>query len=464
MTEPAHYKRGPSSAGQWLICTDSPEAQEGYPDKSGPAADEGTAAHWLLEQCLLSRSDAQAYVDSMDEAVIEAGEATGCEKDWPISGEMIEAIQMALDTVMPDIKKKGTRLFVEERVYLGRELGLRDTIGGTADILIYLPRSKILKVWDLKYGKGHFVSATWDAVVFDGIAEVPASSLAGFDANPQAAIYGAAAINDLERLTGEKLEVKEVQVGIIQPRIKSKKGFVRTTKLTPLTIEIVEMAVMDADRDRGVRMAGDHCLFCKAKGDCAKYAEYEGWKATKGFTAESKDVVAAPAAAPVGHELAELPAKDLGTLISRPVKGLTLAELGMAHDVVKTVTKWVAEIQKETLSRLEHDLEVPGKRLAPGRGARTYGGTYDQLLIAARTTAMLGYAEFADLVTPQTVLSAAKLEEKLGAKTFKETPLAEYVTFVAAKKPVVVDEGSDAPKWAPQDNFEAEEAPKSSLL
>src|SRR5690554_5714157 len=117
MTEPAHYNHGPSSAARWLLCTDSPYAQEGYPDETTDAADEGTAAHWLLEQCLLAGWTAEEGALKFD-GIVPAGEGTGTVKEWPITGEMIEAVQLHIDTVKPDAVKKGTRLFVEERVRL----------------------------------------------------------------------------------------------------------------------------------------------------------------------------------------------------------------------------------------------------------------------------------------------------------------------------------------------------------
>jgi len=49
---PAHAKLSASSAHRWIACPASVKAQEGLPDESSPAAEEGTALHELSEACL----------------------------------------------------------------------------------------------------------------------------------------------------------------------------------------------------------------------------------------------------------------------------------------------------------------------------------------------------------------------------------------------------------------------------
>jgi len=49
---PAHAKLSASSAHRWIACPASVKAQEGLPDESSPAAEEGTALHELSETCL----------------------------------------------------------------------------------------------------------------------------------------------------------------------------------------------------------------------------------------------------------------------------------------------------------------------------------------------------------------------------------------------------------------------------
>lgn len=444
MTEPAHYSHGPSGASRWLICTDSPFAQAGYPDETTDAADEGTAAHWLLEQCLNAGQNADTYVDCSDIKSVPAGEETGCVKYWPITGEMIEAVQLHIDTVLPDAKKKGTRMFVEERVRLDHAMGLPHPVGGTADTILYMPRSKVLKIVDFKYGRGHVVEVKNP----DGTV------------NPQLGIYALAALAELERLLGEKREVKWVELTIVQPRAPHKKGPVRTLKLSPFQLMDLEADVYRALTEPPIRIAGDHCHFCRAKPDCEVFHADRHTKATADFAAEEEP----DGTLPVETQQAEVPSlQAVGDLLARPVKSLTREELGQARRLASHVRAWLKEVDEEVKTRLLHDIPIPGARLAPGRGSRSFGGTPAELEAAATRTAYdLGLPD-SDLYVPAKLKSAAALEKELGKGKFKDTPLAKLVTYTAGG-PVVVDEDSDAPDWTPADVFEAEEEEVTSSL
>lgn len=445
MTEPAHYSFGPSGAHRWLICSDSPFAQEGYPDETTDAADEGTAAHWLLEQCLLAGEDAETYVaDNLPGYVIPAGEEAGTIKEWPITDEMIEAVQLHIDTVKPDIEKRGTRLFVEERVRLDHALGLPVPVGGTADTILYLPRSKTLKVIDFKYGRGHVVEVKGK----DGAL------------NPQLGIYGLAALAELERLLGEKREVHKVELTVVQPRAPHKKGPVRTVKLTPGDLMLLEMEVAEAVLGPRVRVAGDHCHFCRAKPDCETFHADRHTRATADFGAEAP---AEPSASPAPTAQPEVPAlMDLQQVLAAPVKGLPRDTLGRVRQALPALREWMKEVEEEVKARLLHDIQVPGARLAPGRGKRSFGGAPDDVAAATLATAEALDVEYQDLHTQPALKSPAQLEKEFGKAKFRETALAKLVTYTAGG-PVVVDEGSDAPEWV-KDEFEAEEEVKSSLL
>ncbi len=47
--ERAHALLGPSKAYQWMACTPSARLEEGFPDTTSEAAEEGTLAHELAE-------------------------------------------------------------------------------------------------------------------------------------------------------------------------------------------------------------------------------------------------------------------------------------------------------------------------------------------------------------------------------------------------------------------------------
>lgn len=53
---------GPSGAHRWMVCPGSERLSQGMPDGSSKYAIEGTAAHALAEQCLLSGLDPLDFV------------------------------------------------------------------------------------------------------------------------------------------------------------------------------------------------------------------------------------------------------------------------------------------------------------------------------------------------------------------------------------------------------------------
>lgn len=443
--EVKHYPHGPSGAHRWLICTDAPNAEAGYPNETTDAADEGTAAHWLLEQCLGFGWTAEEAALKFD-GVVPASKETGTLKEWPITGEMIEAVQTHLDEVarwagFPKLKR-GARLWAEERVMVPAHYGLAHPVGGTADTIVYLMRSKTLVVIDFKYGKGHVVEIADET----------------FPINPQVGLYLIAALGQLERLLGKPAEVNWVVGGIVQPRAYHKKGPVRTKKLSPFQLMGLEGAMIDAVNGAKVRVAGEHCHWCRAKPDCAEFHAHRSELATGGFEAEVPEDL--PPNVPA---VAEEPAVDnLPALVSRPVKGLTLQDLAKARAVVGPLKAWLKEVEEEVRTRLLHDLQVPGARLAQGKGQRAYGGSDDDVHEAiVATVEQLGIEED-ELIEPPKLKSPAQLEKELGKARFKETPLAALVTY-AAGGPVVVDEGSDKPAYVKDNGFEAEVPPETPI-
>lgn len=474
MTEPAHYSRGPSGGQRWLICTDSPNAEEGYPDSTSDAADEGTAAHWLLEQCLKAGLDAQDWVEQTTDPIgpdgaktVPAGEQTGTVNPWPITGEMIESVQLHIDTVKPDIEKKGTRVFVEERVRIDHALGLNVPIGGTADTILYLPRSKTLKIVDFKYGKGHVVEVKGQGgTVYeldDATGKWKEVAAPDWGINPQLGMYALGAYVELERLLGEKREVKVIELIVVQPRAYHKKGAVRKIKIAPADFMKLEMAIVKAVTGPQVRRPGDHCHFCKAKLDCVARAEALGSAATADFQAESApgDDVVAEQGDSINAVTQVHPAEsaNLLTVLGHPAKGLTLNDLGNVRRLLPAIKQWIKEVEEEIAVRLKHELKVPGARLGIGRGGRAYGGNADDLRIAAARTAQELGVEFDALHEPAVLKSPAKLEKEFGKKKFKSTTLATMVS-VTDGGPVVVDEDSDTPDWVPNGGFgDAEAAP-----
>lgn len=469
MTEevvPAHYKWGPSGAHRWLICTDAPNAEAPYPDEVTEPSDEGTAAHWLLEQCLKAGQDCQEWLDSSYLAlygpIIPAGTGADPEKDdpgtvwdWPITGEMIESVQLAIDEVNKQAKKRGTKLLVEVKAKVQGHYGLREPVGGTADIVMYLPKSKSLYVLDFKYGRGHVVEVGNDR----------------WTVNPQVGLYAICALNQLEKLLGERREVKWIVAGIIQPRAHHKAGKVRTKKITPFQLMALEGDMIEAVNGDPKRVPGEEqCAWCKAKPDCKEYHQWRGEAAVDGFEGEppfpANNVPDTSIVAP-DRAVVEAPPTGLEGMITRPSTALTLEELGRVATILPTIKKWAKEVEEEIRTRLLNDLQVPGKRLAPGKGNRSFGG--DEATIAGAVDNLLLYHPEVgpdDIFEPRKLKSVAQVEKVVGAGKLKETDLGKLVTRVEGG-PAVVDTDSDKPEYVKNGGFTGEVPPEeveSSLL
>jgi len=88
----AHARLSPSSAETWCNCPGSVNliAKCNVPDTSSVYADEGTAAHELLEQCLLNDSDPENYRDHV---------FTVNGNGYIVDDDMIDAVGVALKYV-----------------------------------------------------------------------------------------------------------------------------------------------------------------------------------------------------------------------------------------------------------------------------------------------------------------------------------------------------------------------------
>lgn len=160
MAEPnakAHLTFGGSSAHRWLACPGSSRLCATLPpqhENEHMAA--GTRAHALLELAVRERRDSVLEFDGVS---LQAG--------WPeFSLDDVEAVQKALDHVNDILTRHPDAVMWVERQFTlpmpastpivdgeGLIVGYAPTeIGGTADVVIYIPSLKTLAVIDYKHG------------------------------------------------------------------------------------------------------------------------------------------------------------------------------------------------------------------------------------------------------------------------------------------------------------------------
>ena len=220
-----HAKLSASGSHRWLYCPGSVKAEEGLPDTRSFFADEGSAAHELMEVCLLT--DVSAF-DWEGRQLVEYNAIT-------VSREMAEGVQFYIDYV---------RLFDSQNVEMHVEKRLDFSAWvpdgyGTADTIIF--GNGTVDVFDLKYGK-NIVSA---------------------QGNTQGILYMLGAIED------ELVETHTFRFHIVQPRLDHVDVYTLTrSQLLELGEWIRERATLallpDAERTPGE----DQCKYCKAKATC----------------------------------------------------------------------------------------------------------------------------------------------------------------------------------------------------
>lgn len=143
------YRKRPSDAGRWGGCPASLSFTAKYPNNSTSAADEGTAAHWIREQCLEMGFDAYDFIGTV---VTVNGVGYECDND------MADALQPGIDWIREQDHSLG--LFTEQKVDVTHITG-PDENGkpqtGTLDCG-WIGKD-VAGLSDLKYGKGVPVQA-----------------------------------------------------------------------------------------------------------------------------------------------------------------------------------------------------------------------------------------------------------------------------------------------------------------
>lgn len=317
-----HALLAPSAAKRWITCTPSARVESLLPERTSPYAEEGTVAHSTAESLL------HFYLDHDMIAVYDDPWAHLQEfhlYDPDLDKLAAECLQKGFDfrEILETVHDKYVRfvwedfvkarsadrdavLLVEQRVDLSDFVP--ESFGSSDAVLIF---ANMLKVYDLKYGRGVRVSAK---------------------GNPQMRLYALGALWG----PGETYSIDAVAMTIIQPRLNAVSGETLTVQeLAQWTAEVLVPAARQAYTGTGDFVPGDHCEFCRAKATCRALAEFTQRVTTAyGDGALSADEIAAV--------LPKLP----------------------------VIESWIAGIRGRAQEMLEHGETVPGWKLVEGRSTR----------------------------------------------------------------------------------------------
>ena len=349
-----HALLGASKAEQWLACPPSARLQESVTENPSEYAEEGTVAHALAEIKLRGRvmvcnskqrKDLKAQLDK-----IKVNKFYGPEMEQAVQAyvEIVEERFMAAKARSSDAV-----------VLLEEHLDYSEWVPegfGTGDVVLIADR--VLEVIDLKYGKG-----------------VPVSAYN----NPQLRLYGLGAWWGYNYL----YSVNEVHMTIIQPRLDSvSTDIVLIDPLTEWAELVVKPAAVLAFAGEGGYKAGDHCKWCKVKGNCRARAD-ENMKA-------------------LAHEF-----KDPALMSNE--------EIGSILFITEQLQSWAKDVENYASDQALNGKPIPQWKLVEGRSNRSISDK--DAAIAALKATELGQEKY---LKPQELLGIGELEKRLGKKEFGE--------------------------------------------
>jgi hypothetical protein len=347
---------GPSKAHRWSVCPGSVQAEAMAPTGEDSAiANEGTAAHLLLDTCLRKETDAEVFLD--EEMVLPKNAGT-----WRPDEDMVQHVQEGVDLVRLRVGKG--KLWTENYVPLMIQ-GVQ--CGGTLDCGWYgqYPKDPLepkkgmewqLHVLDLKYGY---------------------AAVADPKNNKQIRIY---ALGKYKELARQSKKVDKIHLWIYQPRLGYVDGPFIHNEITVKDLALFEKDLkrwVDKAKDpKAKRVAGSHCLYCGDHGGCrtAEQAMYK--KLRNSFTEEETERVGA-----------------------------------IMYDI-PLMRQWIASVQNLAYSMAQHGAPPDGWVLGTGRRSKVWNGDREKLVkqLSVKFKSM-GLKE--DDYAPRKMLGVAKVGSKI---------------------------------------------------
>ena len=239
-----HSPYGPSASHRWMRCPASIPRSAGLPNRSSPAAEEGTHLHEQAEHWLRH-----------DEPPLGWNDLT--EEQQGVVATYVNTVKLARLAAA-----KNAQLYVEHKF----TLKCHPMFFGTADAVVMAPEKGILRVLDLKCGAGVPVEVDYNGRI-----------------NPQLGYYALGALD----LWPEGYEYPEdIEIVVVQPRAGGvKRRKVTQRELCELRDELIEAAEL-AELDEPPAFAGSHCKFCLAAATCGDLKKYSLEVAKMEFGAE----------------------------------------------------------------------------------------------------------------------------------------------------------------------------------
>lgn len=238
----AHALLSPSGASRWMACPPSARFELNFADSDSEASREGTLAHalgeWLINKALgaVSKLKVNREITKIKAHELYQPEMMTYCKDYRdfILEQFSEAVAESKDAV----------IFVEKKVDISKYA--KESFGTIDNPIV---SSKMLRVNDLKYGKGVPVYAK---------------------GNKQLRMYALGA----HEMFKDQFDYEQVQMSIYQPRLNNiTTETIDVYDLTRWGVRELRPAANLAYEGHGQFKSGEHCKFCRGKARCRTLAE-----------------------------------------------------------------------------------------------------------------------------------------------------------------------------------------------
>jgi hypothetical protein len=365
-----HHLLGPSSLPRIVNCVGS---LYGPPvkDEAGPAAREGTACHAVLEFCMSFGANPRDLLGSTD-----------FDKEFPVTIEMIEAVELFIDTikgVCDEFSIPHDRIKSEERLVHG---SIPDGLfGGTTDCQVF--GDDVLVIADLKYGRRPVFADSIQLTAYSllSLANAPA----GPDGNPR---------------TFRRI----VQI-VVQPRAnpqvsRHEPGVAELDEAWNAICNAAKFVVENPDLSTprpDAMKAGEWCKYCKRR---------EGCPAREGMVTELV-------------ELGTFVNPNDMTRLTSPTHDISTEVLVDWMEKADVIKEFLEDVKKALIQRASQGHKVPGHKLVVSWGHRKFIGNEDPAKLERKLTRTLGLAT--KDVRTSSVGSPSQIEKVLkAAGTWKE--------------------------------------------
>lgn len=393
-----HALLGPSGAERWLSCTPSARLGESIPDVSSVFAEEGTAAHHAAEARLAWLLSAGTARDKLQyqtrvkqirrDYAVHIEEWTNA--DWDAIDEYVDYVLGEAERIskLPGVDPDETLVGLEVLVDFSKFVPMGS---GTADAIIWNRDAGVVKVIDLKFGRGVPVDAK---------------------GNPQARLYALGAAIGLD-LDPDTL----IQWAIVQPRV----GYVGEDSTT--VAELLEWAEAYVQPRAELAWRGEGelvpsesaCRFCKVAPTCRARFDMMSELALREFMEPG-----AP-----GEETTLKDALALGP-----------DEIGALLPKLDEWISWAQSIKGRALSMARDEgIPIPGHKLVAGRTSRSWAVPESQVAHVLVEDAGIDREEVFE--APK-VKSVAQMEKAVGKKKYGEVVLP--MVFIKPGSPALVPE------------------------